>query len=859
MLEHPSSVFEYDEYLEPSELWKKLEYTATGSLPMSSNLADSTAMFLPSTSSINDLPNNDLNSSDEEIMSVVTTSSFMALESTEVVRVSQSVQSRESLISSVLLEPTSSVSIETNELVDMIMSAMKSSVPVNTQFERDSSKTIISSSTYSGHVSLETSYLDISVQPLVEASSDDHMAFAISQSVIGSEVKVTSQPITEEADILTTNISLVTKVSMLSDIVLSTSTVMDEKFDSSFATESSFRESMSPGQEYSFNSTIPKLTSSQYFVDRMMTSMIIYPSISVSSFPINVSSSNYSDFIAFPSTVDYSMTINTLTNKVESYDETPSSMVMFYSETDSSAYLNTDSIYILDLLPILEPSARSFPHSMSILSLVETDTVKIEATMNASESDFHFVILSNSSVTDSDIYQQEFSTGHIGPDGSTSRIAGTDNLSESYDFQIDATTDMSEDYSISIEISPSNSFIDESFFEMTPWFTENDFFQSELAEMTSLFDESIFDTVSSSLIFSEITSMIASTPVVQVMSTQTISIDATVPVQSDVKNDITVMIVLDGDCSILTGPNTANHNALTTFSLSFKLQLESILYLSSDSVYINEITCGSVHVLVTITNATDALIKNQLWQIIVDQKFIVSVNYSGIIENFTAVKMDIVQNATRTMPTPIPAVPGGIDDIDVIVIIVACCICAVLLVLGVIICVKQWYRKTRAQSFDLIDTPHVNLKMEDFTLTRIPRPRAIYNEGGTVMTHSYSGESNGRLHHKTNGHQSTPSEAETLQLNDISIEGKSLQSVAKSNVSSASGSNRMHPRESIASSSSSIQANDLTYCRSSEALVPHSDSIAHGSVNPIYSADDESATSFVSNSDNTTKDDSSQQ
>lgn len=73
------------------------------------------------------------------------------------------------------------------------------------------------------------------------------------------------------------------------------------------------------------------------------------------------------------------------------------------------------------------------------------------------------------------------------------------------------------------------------------------------------------------------------------------------------------------------------------------------------------------------------------------------------------------------------------DDIDIIVIIVACCVCAVLIAIGIAICVKECYRRKHAQSFNLLEVPHVNLKLEDFTLTRIPRPRAIYNDASASV------------------------------------------------------------------------------------------------------------------------------
>ena len=89
------------------------------------------------------------------------------------------------------------------------------------------------------------------------------------------------------------------------------------------------------------------------------------------------------------------------------------------------------------------------------------------------------------------------------------------------------------------------------------------------------------------------------------------------------------------------------------------------------------------------------------------------------------------------------------DDVDIIVIIVACCVCGLLVAIGIAICVKECYRRKHAQSFNLLEVPHVSLKLEDFTLTRIPRPRTIYNDAGaaSASTVALKGFSEGGEYH----------------------------------------------------------------------------------------------------------------
>ena len=73
-----------------------------------------------------------------------------------------------------------------------------------------------------------------------------------------------------------------------------------------------------------------------------------------------------------------------------------------------------------------------------------------------------------------------------------------------------------------------------------------------------------------------------------------------------------------------------------------------------------------------------------------------------------------------------------LEKVDIIIIVLAGILFGFLICMCVAIACRECYKKKRAASFTLLDVPHVSLNMEDFTLTKIPRPKTIYSEGNGV-------------------------------------------------------------------------------------------------------------------------------
>ena len=73
-----------------------------------------------------------------------------------------------------------------------------------------------------------------------------------------------------------------------------------------------------------------------------------------------------------------------------------------------------------------------------------------------------------------------------------------------------------------------------------------------------------------------------------------------------------------------------------------------------------------------------------------------------------------------------------LENVDIIIMIIAGVLFGCLLCMCLAIVCRECYKRKRAASFNLLDVPHVSLNMEDFTLTKIPRPQTIYRDHNGV-------------------------------------------------------------------------------------------------------------------------------
>lgn len=214
------------------------------------------------------------------------------------------------------------------------------------------------------------------------------------------------------------------------------------------------------------------------------------------------------------------------------------------------------------------------------------------------------------------------------------------------------------------------------------------------------------------------------------------------------KKDVRYMFVLSGDCHLVLN----NSEYFGRFLAAFHDLLTKTLRIPDDTYRLGEVTCGSVRIYVTFLNVImpefDVMIQTTIHNrgrgltvpVWIDSGQFMTFDVTHAEQVELKPELDTYSLVTKVM-----------DDVDIIVIIVACCVCGVLIAIGVAICVKECYRRKHAQSFDLLEIPHVNLKLEDFTLTRIPRPKTIYNDGSSVTMKSYTEQAAGKGGHHQNG------------------------------------------------------------------------------------------------------------
>lgn len=119
----------------------------------------------------------------------------------------------------------------------------------------------------------------------------------------------------------------------------------------------------------------------------------------------------------------------------------------------------------------------------------------------------------------------------------------------------------------------------------------------------------------------------------------------------------------------------------------------------------------------------------------------INVTIFGRLEYYQAVKLNTKSTITSDKPPSSGAV--GLEELDLIVLIGAGSFCLVLILVGLVICIREYYHRKRTRTFEFANM----YQAEDFTLTKIPRPAVTYTEKGVdINTNGHNGHSNGDTH-----------------------------------------------------------------------------------------------------------------
>ena len=211
----------------------------------------------------------------------------------------------------------------------------------------------------------------------------------------------------------------------------------------------------------------------------------------------------------------------------------------------------------------------------------------------------------------------------------------------------------------------------------------------------------------------------------------------------EMPRDVTYRIRYDGDCKIVL----SNNDVRDKFEKEVKKMFMDKVGVPQDNVLLHDISCGSVDVLVTLHDVQQTQVERRLDEITSNPVPLV-VTSAGQTHAFLPVSYTPSQLSTTTVPPAAPPQPTkskGLREVDMIIIIIVCIVGGMLMIIIIALIVHECRRRSHSKTFDLRGTPRAHITTEDFTLTKMERGPAEYNDNGLIMNHN-----------QQNGHSRTP-------------------------------------------------------------------------------------------------------
>ncbi|XP_048244007.1 mucin-5AC-like [Haliotis rufescens] len=397
-----------------------------------------------------------------------------------------------------------------------------------------------------------------------------------------------------------------------------------------------------------------------------------------------------------------------------------------------------------------------------------------------------------------------------------------------------SVTSQSQEYTSDLQVSSSSSTVGETT-ERPTVSTSGEISPESVAPSSTTVPWSQ-QTTSTFVMPSQIVSSTSSAPmysssIIPSAMPATTTIKTTTPT-SNLK-DCYFELTFDVDCFLILN----NSLVMAEFVGSLENVLVINLNVTKKQIKLYDPQCGSVIIHVGLMQVPHLALRNKLFAQFRQRQFEVPIMINNQWLKLPGLKVTEIDPPASTF-SPIDPPDTGLDKVDLIVIIVACCICGILITIGVILCGKECWKRKYAQSFDLLEVPHVNLKLEDFTLTRIPRPKAVYNEEAVTMQ-GYVDNSSQRIV-KNCGHQVTNGNG--VHSKDIHVRMKQnrdglVVGVTGYTAQTNGVSDKAAKRNSSVCNEASHQGDPAT-----ENLLKNTDrNTAMGATNPIF-VDDENLT-----------------
>ncbi|KAK2188121.1 hypothetical protein NP493_141g04013 [Ridgeia piscesae] len=187
-------------------------------------------------------------------------------------------------------------------------------------------------------------------------------------------------------------------------------------------------------------------------------------------------------------------------------------------------------------------------------------------------------------------------------------------------------------------------------------------------------------------------------------------------------------LTFDGNCSLLDLPGFREQFVKVLSSL-IKIKFK----ITDNSLKIaKNIKCGSLTVEVQIFNLTDPSLDNKM-----ETLSSINVTAANVTFYITLLKVALVPATEAMSPTTEAVTPTTerpfLYQFDKLLVIVFSIVGGTLLVLAIVVAFYSC-RTRRHKSFDLGDTPTANVRLEDFTLTKMTRSHPMYSDQGVIVS-----------------------------------------------------------------------------------------------------------------------------
>ena len=230
--------------------------------------------------------------------------------------------------------------------------------------------------------------------------------------------------------------------------------------------------------------------------------------------------------------------------------------------------------------------------------------------------------------------------------------------------------------------------------------------------------------------------------------------------------DIKFIFEFEGDCDRLI----LNAQLQIEFwqALIAVLSIHSSVHIPNEKVQPEDLTCKPFQAIFILKSLeyTD-YVKFTEQNLTITKVGIPILDDMSVIE-YEVTSVQVIPMAKKDVEKP-KEMRHELDKEDIVIIVVAGVLFGFLLCMCVAIACRECYRRRRAGSFNLLDVPRVNLDMDDFTLTKIPRPQVNYRENNPIgrAIPVYNGDRYTRPKHLP---VSDVNSAETLRIRPVSTD-----------------------------------------------------------------------------------------